>query len=355
VKRSLLAGAAAIALGTPALADHTGPSGVGSGGGSINVISPDTLDECGTAVGFRLTYTRPEQRSDVELEALAAEHIHAHNSRYTLNAALGAAYGITHELTVSAELPYVRRDRIREGEHAHVGGEAINEVAQLGSVAGIGDLSLLAKYRLTRGSGPAFALIGGLKVPTGSTHRRTGAGERFETEHQPGSGSWDPIIGAAFGTAAGTLRLNASALYQIAGKGAQHTRLGDRLQGGIALSHRFGAEHHDEEAGHHHDEAGHHRDAGEAEHDHADAEPHGHQSWDAFVDLSGEWEGRQTVAGEREQESGGTALWISPGARFNSAGGLSAAVAIGLPVWQRVRASHPDNDYRLTLSLGRAF
>jgi hypothetical protein len=346
VKRLLLAGAA-IALSTPALADHTGPSGVGSGGGSLNVISPETLDEGRTAIGLRLTYTRPKQRSDEQLEALAGEEIDAHNSRYTLNAAIGAAYGVTHELTISAELPYVRRDHLREGEHAHVGGEAINEVSELGSVAGIGDLSLLAKYRMTHGSSPALAVIGGIKVPTGSTHRRDDARERFETEHQPGSGSWDPIIGAAFGTGAGPLRLTARALYQVAGKGAQHTRLGDRLQGGIALSHRFGAEHHHQETDDPHDEAEHHHDSGELEH-------HGHQSWDAFVDLSAEWEGRQTVAGEVQEDSGGKSIWSSPGARFNSAGGWAAAVALGLPLWQRIRESHPDNDYRLTLSIGRA-
>ena len=115
--------------------------------------------------------------------------VDAHNSRYTLNAALGAAYGITHEPTVSAELPYVRRDSIRVGE---AGDDGPAEIARLGSVSGAGDLSLLAKYRLTHAGDPAFALIAGLKVPTGGTHRRDNFGERFETEHQPGTGSWGP-------------------------------------------------------------------------------------------------------------------------------------------------------------------
>ena len=113
VRRALLLGAA-LAVSRPALADHMGPGGVGSGGG-MAVFSPDTLDAGHGAAGFRLTYTRPEQRSDAELEALAGQHIHAHNTDYNLNAALGVAYGVTHHLTVSAELPYVRRDDLREG------------------------------------------------------------------------------------------------------------------------------------------------------------------------------------------------------------------------------------------------
>src|SRR6478672_10780896 len=145
--RIVVAGMALAMLSTPALADHMGPSGVGSGGG-MSVFSPDTLDAGHWAAGFRLSYTRPDQRSDAELEALAAEHIHAHNTDYNLNSSLGVAYGINHHLTISAELPYVRRDDLREGEHSHSDGGAVNEVVRLGSVTGIGDMNILAKYRL---------------------------------------------------------------------------------------------------------------------------------------------------------------------------------------------------------------
>jgi hypothetical protein len=329
---------------TPALADHMGPSGVGSGGG-MSVFGPDTLDAGHWAAGFRLTYTRPEHRSDAELEALAAEHIHAHNTDYNLNASLSAAYGINHHLTISAELPYVRRDHLREGEHSHSGGQTVNEVVQLGSVSGIGDANLLLKYRLTDGAGPGFALIGGIKMPTGSTHQHSPDGERLETEHQPGTGSWDPIFGASAAAPLGPLRLAASALYQISGKGAQNSQLGDRLQGGLALSYRFGepAPAHAESHDHHHGD----------ELDEHEASPH--SSWDAFVELAGEWEGRQKVDGEVEAASGGRWVYVAPGLRFNAASGWTAATSIALPVSQDIRASHPDNRYRWTLSIGRAF
>lgn len=329
----------------PALADHLGASAYGSGGG-MTVFSPDTLDGGHWAAGLRLTYTRPEQRSDAELAALAAEHVHAHNTDYNLNASLGLAYGVSHHLTISAELPYVRRDHLREGTHEHDSSVALNGVEQLGSVAGIGDVNLLAKYRLTEGERSGFALIAGIKLPTGSTHRRSADGERLETEHQPGSGSWDPILGASASTRAGPVQLTASALYQIATRGAQQTRLGNRLQGGIALSHRFGPKPHEHSETHNH----HHGDELD-EH----SEGPRHSSWDAFVELAGEWEGRQEVGGEIEQASGGKWAWVAPGVRFNSASGWSAAAGFAIPIWQRIRASHPDNRYRLMLSLGRAF
>lgn len=334
----------AISISSPALADHAAPAGVAGNGASLNVPSAETLGRGQVSAGFRLAYTRPDQRSDEELANLAGRHIHAHNTDYNLTASIGAAYGITDRLTVSAELPYVRRDGLREGEHSHDGGATLNDVARLGSISGVGDLSVLAKYQLIDGPDAKLALVGGVKLPTGSTHRHSSEGERLETEHQPGSGSWDPLFGAAFGTTLGPINLNAGALYQLSGRGAQHTRLGDRAAGGIALSYRFGPpEHHHEEAGHHHhDEA-------------SEPRPHSHSSWDAFVELTGEWEGRQKIAGEMEAESGGRSVWLSPGARYNAANGFSVAASFGLPVWQHIRASHPDNDYRLTFAVGKAF
>jgi hypothetical protein len=332
--QALLRGAAPsliLALAAPALADHTGPTGVGSSGGGIDVQGPETLEAGHFAVGQQTTLNLPQDRSDTALAALAAQHVHAHNSDYTLNAALGVAYGVSDRLTISAQLPYVRRDGLREGEHSHSGGVTTNAVVPLGSVSGFGDASILAKYSL---AGGALALIGGIKVPTGGTHSRDLSGERLETEHQPGTGSWDPIAGAALGVPLGWAKVDASVLYQFAGKGAQATQLGDRLQAGVALSHRFGPPEH------HHDE-------GEHEHHHA--------SWDVFASTSLEWEGRQTIAGAAEQESGGTTVWLTPGVRYNSASEFSLAAAVGLPLWQDIRASHPDNRVRLIVSAGKAF
>lgn len=321
--------------GSAALADHLGASGFGPGGG-ITVFSPDTLDGGHWATGLRLAYTRPEQRPDDQLAALADQGIGAHNTDYNLNVSLGAAYGLSHHLTISAELPYVRRARLREG--------SIDGVDRLGSPAGLGDMNLLAKYRITEAGEVGFALIGGIKLPTGSTHRRAPDGEKLETEHQPGTGSWDPIVGASASVRVGPVQLTGSGLFQISTQGAQDTRLGNRLQGGIALSHRFGGaepEHQEDADGHDH----HHDDPPEAR----------HSSWDGFVELAGEREGRQRIGGDVEKASGGTWAWLAPGVRFNSASGWSAAAGFAVPVWQRIRASHPDNRYRLMLSLGRAF
>ena len=345
--RALLIGLTATAA-TPALAHHpSGPSG--GSGASLVIVNPDTLKKGDAWIGTGLLYVRPDSRSDEELSELAGHHIHAHNPDYMLHGAIDFAYGITDRLTVSLELPYIHTDDLREGTHGHDGGHSVNSVSELGSVSGIGDATILAKYKLVDSPGARFAVIGGVKLPTGSTHKLSNDGERLETEHQPGSGSWDGIFGAAFGTKLGNFNLSASALYHVSGKGAQSTHLGDRAHAGIAISRHFGpAEHHHEEA------AGHDNHAEGGEHHHMDA-PHPHASWDAFVEFTGEWEGRQEVDGITDEHSGGKSLWLSPGARYNAANGFSIGGSVGIPVWQDIGVSHPDNDYRLIVSIGRAF
>jgi hypothetical protein len=111
------------------------------------------------------------------------------------------------------------------------------------------------------------------------------------------------------------------------------------------LSHRFGEQAHEHLESHNH----HHGDELDEHHEQPQS------SWDAFVELAGEWEGRQKVDGETEKASGGKWAWVAPGVRFNAASGWSASAGVAIPFWQEIRASHPDNRYRVVLSLGRAF
>jgi hypothetical protein len=331
---------------TPALADHAGPSGGIAAGGGINTVSAGTLDDGQWAAAARLSFAKPDSLADAELLARDARGIDAHRSRAVISPALALAYGVTHHLTISAELPYIQRVAIRG-----VDAGAIND---RGTSAGVGDLTLLAKYKVAHDAHWGVALIGGVKAPTGSTHQRDRNGDRLETEHQPGTGSWDPIAGIATSFGFDANAIDASLIYQKATNGAQLTRLGDRAQAGLAFSHRFGqagAHHH-----HHHDALAHQpgHDHHDDDHDHVHADEH-HASIDAIIELNGEWEGRERVAGLTDAYTGGRVLWLSPGARFTSASGWAIAGSLGLPLAQEIRASHPDSGYRLSVSISRAF
>ncbi|EDL48907.1 transporter [Erythrobacter sp. SD-21] len=339
MKNSGLGGALALPLAlcaSPALADHPVSTAVESTAGSLDVAGPDTLEKGAFALGLDAVLVAPQERSDEELERLAEQDIHAHTVDYLLRSRLALVYGVTDRLTLSASLPLVHREGLREGEHEEIGGMEVHEVVQLGDVTGIGDLTVLAKYRLGTDAGMGAAFFAGLKLPKGETHAESPEGERLETEHQPGTGSWDPLLGAALGWAWESSRIDTSLFYQFATTGSQDTRLGDRLRAGVALAHRLG-------------NADHHGVGAENE------GPHGHAAWDIFASASYEWEGRETVAGEREEGSGGEVLWLSSGARYTTAGGLALAASLGAPLWQDVGANHPDNRLRFTLSATTGF
>ena len=208
--RASLAGLILACVSTAARADHAGPGGGAASAGPIHTVTAGTIAQGHWAAGLRFSLTRPDQLSDAELQHRAGTGIDAHTTRYGLQTAVGLAYGLTDDLMITAELPFVRRDRIREGDSAS------GSVDLRGTSEGIGDLSLLLKYRLAHGAHWGFAVIAGLKAPTGSTHGRDSAGDRFETEHQPGTGSWDPIGGLAFSARRGANAIGASFLYQRA-------------------------------------------------------------------------------------------------------------------------------------------
>ena len=325
------AAALALLLSAPALADH-GIAGHGAGG--MNVMSPDSLPKGQFAGSLGLSLLLPEWRSNAELAALAGAHIHGHSDDYKLLAVPMLAYGLTDRVTLIALLPYVRRNDIRAGHHAHSGGEALNTVERIGTVSGIGDLRLMAHARLFDWHGGSTAAMVGVKAPSGSTGKASRDGERLEVEHQPGSGSWDPMLGVSIGVGEGAWRLTASATREWAGKSPLDTRLGDRTLAGVAVAFTPGA-------------AGHHDDEGEA--------PHHHRRWSLFVESTYEAEGKMRIAGEVEADSGSKAVWLSPGVKFEAADGWSWGASAGLPLWQDVGLSHPRSKLRLTTSVGRSF
>lgn len=329
----LAAGPLLLACGI-ACADHPSVDFGTGGSGSIATIAATTQAQGSTALGIRTTLVRPERLSDTVLRDRADRHIHAHATRYMLGAALAGSYGSRDDFTIAFSLPYVRRADIRAGEHDHdAGGAALNTVIDHGDSAGIGDLTLLGKYRLAGDENRlASALLFGIKLPTGETRERDSRGERFETEHQPGTGSWDPIVGLALTKRIGAITFDASFVYTFATKGSQRTQLGNRASYGVGASYRFGAG-----DDHHHGDAG--------------AAPHSHRAWDVVLELNGEWEGRQEIDGVRETESASHVVYLSPGLRFVSSAGWSAAVSIGIPVSQHVRLAHPEIDYRVLAAL----
>lgn len=337
---------AVLALAAPACAVHADHPSVGLGtgvSGPVTALSAVPLSRGAFSAGLRLEYQALDAIGDARLSALSEAHQHAHSTDALWHASLIGGYGVTRDLSLGLSLPYVRRTGIREPAHIHDGPD---EVVALGDSEGVGDLRLYAQYRFAGGPAQArhSALIVGVKAPTGEEHERTrgGAGHHggdgeFGTEHQPGSGSWDPFVGLAHSRVAGAWSLHASLLYTVATEGSRDTDLGDSLHYDLAAVRRLGGE------SHHHDDGSTH------------VHHQGRVAWHAIVELNGEYHQRETVAGEKVPNSGGDFIFLSPGIRATLDNRWAATLAAGFPVVSNPNGVHSEPELRLIASVAAGF
>ncbi len=324
-----------LIIHTGTAAAHHPSAGFGQGtSGPITTISATPVPANRWSFDLRADYLKFKRMEDSRLEELAAAGQEVHSIDDERSVFFSAGYGFTDDLSLGFHIPYISRRGIREG-HLEAG---TPEVHVHGDSEGIGDLTLLGTWRFSRQerAGADVALLFGLKLPTGSTDEKDRGGERFATEFQPGSGSWDPLIGVAASRKWRAASLDGSLLYTVATKGAQDTDLGDMLHFGAALSRRLvpGHSHTDES-----------RAVGGPEH----GRRHSHMSWDFILEATGDWKGKQTVRGIKDENSGGTMILISPGVRMNYYDKWSVYLSAGVPILQDWNGTQHDASYRVLL------
>ncbi len=329
---------ATLLLAAPAArADHP-VAGVGGGGaGPINTVSADTLPEGLWSLSMRLELIDLQTFSNAELAQFAADDVDAHSADRLVVPSLGVAYGVTDDLTVGARLPFVSMQDVREPSMD--GGTPGS--AALGDSEGLGDVTLFAEQRLAHEDedGPAWALLAGLKLPTGADREHTDEGGLFQAEHQPGSGSVDPLLGVAVTRHWGRHSVSANALYTLVTQGSQRTDLGDVLQVNVGWAYQLG---------------------GEEPHVHADGTVHEHHhddgtTWDLVLELNGVRRARQAMDGASDENSGGTRLFLAPGVRCNAGGRWSAFASVGVPLAEHVHGAEHETDAQAVGGLGFAF
>jgi hypothetical protein len=349
ISRAAAAVVATIIFGAnPVSAHHAGGVGNALGAGPIITISASTLDKDHSVAAVTLDYQSLDGLSTETLLNATAnmppgspESNNVHDLRTIQAYAISYAYGVTNDFTVALRLPYVRRTGIREAVEDEATGDL--EVENFGAADGIGDLTLFGQYRFFNQNHTELAALFGLKTPTGRTNDLTAQGELFDAEFQPGSGSWDPLLGLAWTHHEGKWSYDGNVLYTLATTGTQNTDLGDRFQYNFAVSYRLsslgsgerpmfhGAEQHEEgDDGHHH------------EHGHESTGP----SLDLVLELNGEWHAKQMANGISDPNSGGNTIFISPGLRL-SQDKWSGFVSMCIPIVDDLNGIQSEPDWRV--------
>jgi hypothetical protein len=348
-------------------ADH--PTGAFSfgGAGPLNTYSASTLQRGGLAASFRLEYLNFDRFSDAELPRFGQRGIETDSLDYSLNTLMNVGYGVTDEFTFSFLLPHRYQDDIREPEDL---GGGVFEVANEGDTSGLGDLQLLGTFKLfdwqCGDDSLMVSAILGVELPSGRHRDRTREGEIFELEHQPGSQSWDPIMGLAISRSCERWSWHLSSTYTIITEGTQDTELGDIASFNAAVVYRLlgyepkhdhGDDHHSGNhshdrapAGDSHDHAKHDSvPTSNASHDHGSAEHCHRPALDIMLELNGFWQEKHRIGDEFDDNSGGTTIFLSPGIRRTMNENWSIFFSAGFPVVQEVNGHNHEADYRLML------
>lgn len=299
---------------------HHATVGIATGeAGPIRTISSSTLPQGKAGIDLQVEYIALDAFSDDSLKEFASQDKDAHSLDSLLHYFISMAYGVTDNFTLTVRIPYIVLNNIRAATP-----EDPNEVDHHGDSTGIGDLSVIGQYRFLtmKDSNFSSCLIFGLKTPTGRTHVKDNQGELFEAEHQPGSGSWDPIAGIAASKRMGPLSLDANMLYTFATQGTQDTNLGDMLNYNFAVSYR------------------------------ALKKPF---ALDLVTELNGEWKQKSKVSGISDENSGESTVLLSPGIRVSLNDKFMTYVSVGLPVLQHQNGKQNDTTVRTLFGIGMSF
>lgn len=322
-------------LATAARADHSAGGIVGGAAGPINAVPAGTLPEGKWSIGLRLDMIDLNHKSNAELQSLPEE---IDSTDRVEVPSLSIAYGATNDLTLGALVPYVIQRNLRES----TGGG----IEDNGDVKGWGATSVYAQWRLLNQrdeDGTAaleFAVLGGLKTPTGDTREHTPEGELLEGDHQPSQGSWEPFVGVTATRSFERASLTADLIYTHPAQGVQKTTMGNSLKYDLAWGYRLS------------DELKH-------EHVHEDGSLHMHgtaeQQWDVVLELNGIWRDKIDFDGAHDDNSGGNRVDLSPGVRLSTIQHVSYYASFGVPIIQDVNGEEHTTDSHLVVGMSWMF
>jgi hypothetical protein len=300
--------------------------------------TPEALSERPGQVRFDLSYEYIEQDSPysgsdesdgVQIAAFPdgdIETVHRELATVSQRVSLRSSLGVSDRLTLDFLVPFIHR------EHDHF--EFEDDAALPGSFdfSSIGDVTIQGRYSLlapVNPTSPTLAIGAGVKLPTGATDE-TGvvveedgeiAVKAAERSIQPGSGSWDPMVGVyylqRFGSVTGfanaTIRLpSADQGYEF----GNETLL--NLGGSLPLSARV----------------------------------------EALAQVNMRFVGRDDSAEEFElfdQNTGGDSIFLSPGLRLTLGRNLAAYTFVQIPLYRDVNGNQLTADWSLALGFNYSF
>jgi len=315
---SVLAGGIGLATSGPLHADH----GPGTSGGGASTQSAETMKPGKFSAELRLDYTEFEHLSDSEIDRKTARAGDFDLLDRSFLETLSVSYGVVENFQVGLSIGLYQAKRAREAEFDSSTGET--EIATF-DPDGLTDLWLTGKWRFYRGPIGQLATFGGVKFPTGRSDVHNSAGERVEPAATAGSGSYDGMLGLAFSRyLTSRLTMDVSGQYTIRGEHDQF-KLGDRIDGGVAVAYRF------------------------------TEDITKYPQFSVFGEANVRHLFKSEEDGERDPNTGGTVLFLSPGVRASFSRNVAFTVSPQIPVLQDRNGEQLETKIKVNAALTVSF
>ncbi len=219
-------------------------------------------------------------------------------------------YGVTSDLALFGVLRYLDKNL----DLTNSDGQRISR-----STSGLGDARVFARYTLfqqdRRGSTFRVAPFLGIKLPTGDDDDRDSLG-RIPQPLQSGSGSWDPLAGAVLTYQTLDYQIDAQISYE-ANTEANDFEFGDEFRFDISLQYRLWP-----------------RELGAG----VPGFLYG------VIETNLLHQAKNEIDGNRDADSGGTTLFLSPGLQYVTKKWIVEAI-VQLPVIQNLGGAALEDDY----------
>ena len=160
-------------------------------------------------------------------------------------------------------------------------------------------------------------MVAGLKFPTGFTGEKNTVGTKFEPEFQPGSGSFDYILGGVYQAAAGRFNFAGNLSYVLNTEGAYDFEFGDMLTVSAAGDYLIN--------------------------------PASKWPMRAGVDLVYQYEWQEKQDGVKNPDSGGARILAGPVLNVGGLPSTDIFASLLFPAYQDLGGVHQELDYVGTL------
>lgn len=321
-------------------AHHGGSSTLSGPGlaGPIITIPARTMPKGKFFLGTGINYTNFNSFTGRELIRLDRRGEHFHDAEHIFVPTISGGYGLTDNLFLGISIPYVFRYDITT--------VAMGRAIEQGNSIGIGDITLFSEYRFLNNKKRDLhlALISGLKIPSGVRRERDSQGNRFEADDQPGTGSWDPIVGLALSKSFKKVSFDTNFTYKFSTEGTQDTIVGDSVLFNVALSHRVNGNKYLKKI-------------------FTDKLFGNKLNWDLILEANGSWSEKPEIRMDlpfghqsfRESNHGGLLIYLTPGIRLTVNDKWISNFAISLPTIEDLNGRQRAPDAKLIFGFSRIF